>query len=408
MSSDTASDAASDHAIDRDIEAARPLFRIDPGWPFVIGGLLLVVAGVLIPAQRELHDLREAVEVQRAVEDQSVRQLAAYDRFLNDLGRGEPQLVKRLAASQLNLMPVGERPYMFAPTVHRTVTDWIEASEPLELPEPEAYPDTLLSRLSQGPRRLWVLACGVFLTFVGLMLGPTPVGLAAVRAVRRADRMDGDSLRGSTVDAVRGAIGTEPAVRASDAAVAVDETECAAVDRAEGACGEAVVEDELEDAVEDELEDAVEDEPEDAVEDELEDAVEDETEDAVEDALAGSDRDESDRDESEGDESEGDESEVEDAEETVATDRPVTGIARESRAETVALLGLDEEMFGVLDRLEADLAVDADDAAEGLALEQGRSEEPPSAYDRALDVRSLFEGLAPERWIDTGDPRARG
>ena len=395
MSSDTASDAASDHAIDRDIEAARPLFRIDPGWPFVIGGLLLVVAGVLIPAQRELHDLREAVEVQRAVEDQSVRQLAAYDRFLNDLGRGEPQLVKRLAASQLNLMPVGERPYMFAPTVHRTVTDWIEASEPLELPEPEAYPDTLLSRLSQGPRRLWVLACGVFLTFVGLMLGPTPVGLAAVRAVRRADRMDGDSLRGSAVDAVRGAIGTEPAVGASDAAVAVDETECAAVDRAEGACGEAAVEDELEDAVEDELEDAAEDETEDAAEDELEDAVED--------ALAGSDR-----DESEGDESEGDESEVDDAEETVATDRPVTGIARESRAETVALLGLDEEMFGVLDRLEADLAVDADDAAEGLALEQGRSEEPPSAYDRALDVRSLFEGLAPERWIDTGDPRARG
>jgi hypothetical protein len=150
-----------------------PLFRIDPGWPFVIAGLLLLVAGVLIPAQRDLQELRNTLEIHRALEDQSIRQLAAYDRFLNDLEHGDEQLVGRLAASQLNLMPKDERSMLLVPTLNATVTQWIEDSEPAILPNPPAYPDTLLSRLATGPRRLWVLACGAFLVFVGLMLSPS-------------------------------------------------------------------------------------------------------------------------------------------------------------------------------------------------------------------------------------------
>ena len=125
-----------------------PLFRIDPGWPFVIAGLLLLVAGVLIPAQRDLQELRNTLEIHRALEDQSIRQLAAYDRFLNDLDHGDEQLVGRLAASQLNLMPKDERSMLLVPTLNATVTQWIEDSEPAILPNPPAYPDTLLSRLA--------------------------------------------------------------------------------------------------------------------------------------------------------------------------------------------------------------------------------------------------------------------
>jgi hypothetical protein len=150
-----------------------PLFRIDPGWPFVIAGLLLLVAGVLIPAQRDLHELRNSLAIHKAVEDRTVRQLAAYDRFLTDLDAAEPQLVNRLAASQLNLMPKDERSMLLVPTLNSTVTDWIEDSEPMVMPSTSAYPDTLLSRLATGPRRLWVLAAGAFLVFVGLMLSPS-------------------------------------------------------------------------------------------------------------------------------------------------------------------------------------------------------------------------------------------
>lgn len=151
---------------------ATPLFRFDPGWPFVVAGLGLLVAGVLIPAQRELHDLENTRAVHAAIEDRSVRQLAAYDRFLNDLDRSDDQLVRRLAASQLNQMPDGERSLMLVPSMNDTVTEWIEGSEPLQLPETAEYPDTLLTRLATGPRRLWVLACGAFLVFIGLLLGP--------------------------------------------------------------------------------------------------------------------------------------------------------------------------------------------------------------------------------------------
>ncbi|MFM1823198.1 MAG: hypothetical protein RI967_1464, partial [Planctomycetota bacterium] len=86
----------------------------------------------------------------------------------------------------------------------------------------------------------------------------------------------------------------------------------------------------------------------------------------------------------------------EDATPTAETPRSATEIARESRAETVALSGLDDEWIECLDHADA----------VGAASDACGSVEPPSAYDRALDVRSLFEGLSPDRWIETRDPRS--
>ena len=123
---------------------SRALFDIDPGWPFVIAGLGLIVAGVLIPAQRDLHELRGSLEVHRALIEHSERRLDAYDRFVASVDGAEPQLVRRLAASQLNKMPADERPYLMLPSMNATVSDWIDASEPLEVPSPATYPDTLL------------------------------------------------------------------------------------------------------------------------------------------------------------------------------------------------------------------------------------------------------------------------
>ena len=139
----------------------RSLFQFDPGWPFVVTGIGLIVAGVLIPAQRDLHELRGSLEVHRALLEHSERRLAAYEGFVEAIDEGETQLVRRLAASQLNRMAVDERPYLMLPSMNETVSSWIDASEPLEVPVVSPYPDTLLSRLATGPRRLWVLACSV-------------------------------------------------------------------------------------------------------------------------------------------------------------------------------------------------------------------------------------------------------
>jgi hypothetical protein len=194
---------------------SRALFEIDPGWPFVVAGLGLIVAGVLIPAQRDLHELRGSLEVHRALLEHSDRRLDAYDRFLVSVDEAEPQLVRRLAASQLNKMPADERPYLMLPSMNATVSDWIDASEPLEVPSPAAYPDTLLSRLATGPRRLWILASGVFLIFVGLVFGPS-----GARRVPRAPLPRGSSSRTRDESSNLDAVGSVAAIGAATLAAA--------------------------------------------------------------------------------------------------------------------------------------------------------------------------------------------
>ena len=155
------------------VAARMPLFRFDPGWPFVIAGLALIVSAVLIPAQRELHDLEQELAVHQAHEERANAELLAYNQFLADIGRGDERLLERLVRAQLNRMPKGERPLLLMPSANDTVPAWIESSVVTEIPEPTPYPDTLLSRIATGPRRLWVLATGAFLVFIGVMFAPT-------------------------------------------------------------------------------------------------------------------------------------------------------------------------------------------------------------------------------------------
>ena len=149
-----------------------PLFRFDTGWPFVVAGLALLVSALLIPAQRELHDLKGLVQYHRAREQQAFERLAAYDRFLQDLSASDDRVLRRLAASQLNLKLAGAESLMLASSMNDTVVEWIDASVPLEVAAAVPAPDTLLSRLATGPRRLWILGIGTFLMFIGLFVGP--------------------------------------------------------------------------------------------------------------------------------------------------------------------------------------------------------------------------------------------
>jgi hypothetical protein len=151
------------------------LFRIDPGWPFVISGLALIVSAVLIPAQRELHDLEQRLVVHQKYEERAEEEIKAYQMFLKDLANDatNERLLERLVRAQLNKMPKDERPLLLMPTANETVPTWIESSVTVEIPKPTPYADTLFSRIASGPRRLWVLATGAFLVFLGVMFAPT-------------------------------------------------------------------------------------------------------------------------------------------------------------------------------------------------------------------------------------------
>jgi hypothetical protein len=148
-----------------------PLFRIDPGWLFTLAGLAVMVSAALLPAELDLHGLRQQRASIEAREAWNRQRLQAYDRFLSDLDRADPSLLRRLAASQLNLMPKGERPLLMATSIEHTVSDWIDATVPPFEFKPAPAPDTLLARLAEGPRRLWLMAGGAMSVFLGLVLG---------------------------------------------------------------------------------------------------------------------------------------------------------------------------------------------------------------------------------------------
>jgi hypothetical protein len=175
--------------------AHRPLFRLDPGWPFLLAGLALLVAALLIPAQRELHDLRQELRAVEAGESRVFARLQAYDQFLSDVRAGDPQLVRRLAAAQLNMVPKGEDSLLLTPGLNQTVAQWIDESVPDPVVAAEPYPDTLLARLALGPHRLWMMAAAVFLLFVGFILGPDARPSAVAHAAappRPQEEPDGD------------------------------------------------------------------------------------------------------------------------------------------------------------------------------------------------------------------------
>ncbi|MFM7806716.1 MAG: hypothetical protein ACKPEA_02150 [Planctomycetota bacterium] len=148
-----------------------PLFQIDPGWLFTIAGLAVMVSAALLPAELDLHDLRQQRAAIAARESWNRERLEAYDRFQGELDRRDPALLRRLAASQLNLMPKGEQPLLMATSIEHTVSDWIEATVPPMEFQPQPAPDTLLARLAEGQRRLWLMAGGAMSVFLGLVLG---------------------------------------------------------------------------------------------------------------------------------------------------------------------------------------------------------------------------------------------
>ena len=156
---------------------------IDPGWLFVIAGLAICAAVILIPAQTDLDSLRRQLdELQRKDSVISAR-LRAHSAFLDDLDRGDPQLVRRLAASQLNLVPEGHKPLLLSTSPRICVADWIDSTVE-EIPASRTRPrESTLSRLATGRHSLWLLGGSVLCLFIGVILGPSR--LRADAAVER-------------------------------------------------------------------------------------------------------------------------------------------------------------------------------------------------------------------------------
>jgi hypothetical protein len=148
-----------------------PLATLDPGWLFLIGGLVLLAATLLIPAFDDLHEVRWQRDRALAVEEHRLARLERYGNYLGALEREEPALIMSLAASQLNQIPEGREAILEAPLDASSSASVFGALEPAQARLPERRRvGSLLERLATGERtRPWLFAAAGVCLLVGVL-----------------------------------------------------------------------------------------------------------------------------------------------------------------------------------------------------------------------------------------------
>ena len=145
--------------------------RLDAGWLFLLAGLAILAATVLIPAHDDLARAEQVRDIALTQEDMHQERLERHRIYLEALERGDPRLTRSLAASQLNLVPAGSHPMRDLDRGLPASASVFGALEPNPRPAPTLrHVDSILHRLVLNPStRLWILAAGFVCLLVGLL-----------------------------------------------------------------------------------------------------------------------------------------------------------------------------------------------------------------------------------------------
>lgn len=176
----------------------KPFFHFDPGWLFILSGLALCAAGILLPAQADVKALQRQLEQLRDEESRALARLKAHADFLDQVDRADPALIKRLAAAQLNLVPEGDRPVLRATSNTAPVTNWVDSTVSFDIRPPKPQPVSTLSRWATGPQRLWMFGGGILAVFIGVLLSPAPVRIGRWRRTATTQHNTADQLADDT------------------------------------------------------------------------------------------------------------------------------------------------------------------------------------------------------------------
>lgn len=153
-------------------QAARVGPLLDPGWMFLVAGVAILAAVVLLPAQDALDASRLAVARMHAVQENRGERLERYQRYLSAVQRKDADVVRSLAATQLNQAPEGQE-LLLAGVGHAEVrsASVFQALEPtpLELPQRLSEPSLLQRWATDARGRLWLIAAGAVCLFIGLL-----------------------------------------------------------------------------------------------------------------------------------------------------------------------------------------------------------------------------------------------
>lgn len=164
--------------------APTPIERFDSGWLFLIAGLAVLAATVLLPARHDLALAQHRRDAAMAEVERREARIARYEAYLAALDRGDPDLIRSLAAVQLNQIPADVELLPGTPAITMLDADPLPALEPVAmraLPAPE--PRSLLEGWAVDDRaRLWLMLVGGFLMLVGVL---PEASLGAAKAGRR-------------------------------------------------------------------------------------------------------------------------------------------------------------------------------------------------------------------------------
>jgi hypothetical protein len=154
--------------------ARPPIAWLDPGWLYLLAGIVLLAATVLIPAADDLASVRNQRDRALAIEQHRVERLANYQQYLVALEAEDPSLVRALAACQLNQIPANRSLILETPELMpgATATASIFAAlEPATLRLPDRRtPDSILFRwTTSDTSRTWLIAAGAFCLLMGLL-----------------------------------------------------------------------------------------------------------------------------------------------------------------------------------------------------------------------------------------------
>lgn len=148
-----------------------PISYLDPGWLYLLAGIALVAATIIIPAVRDLDLVRHQRDRALAMEQHRIERLKRYEDYLGALERREPALIMALAASQLNQIPRGRTLILDTPDPALPSASVFAELEPAppRLPVYQA-PNSILYRWTTSEQaRPWLLVAGSICMLMGLM-----------------------------------------------------------------------------------------------------------------------------------------------------------------------------------------------------------------------------------------------
>lgn len=145
------------------------LLRNSFRWLYLVSGLVLTVAAIVLPSHKDLAVLKEKrAVIMNDIADLN-HQIVIHQSFLKSLREQDPQLQERLIQMQFNQSPAGT-PVVIDRAASKTPLDWIDQrarrDRVIDINEPR---QSILSAMTTGKKRLWLAGVGVFVIFIALI-----------------------------------------------------------------------------------------------------------------------------------------------------------------------------------------------------------------------------------------------